>query len=630
MKNKSNIKHLIMLAITLLVFILDLHAKNTFPNSALINIKPDTTSNYPITNSVDSSKKSDVSSRLIKLIQADFAKSIPNQRNKQSLIGNIIFLHDSTYMYCDSAVFDKQNNNIEAFGNVEFIENDTIYLQGKYLYYDGNKKLAEIRDDVKLEDPSTTLITNILFYNRNEKRAYYTTGAQIINADKYLESIEGNYYVNTKDFQFFKDVLIRNPDYELVSDTVYYNANTEVAKVEGPTLIYTDNNTLYCEKGIYDSKSRQAYLNKNLGVYYDEYIIFADSAYHKQNPDYLEAYNDVILIDTSNNIKTWSEYLEYDDEANYAFISDNVVVRYIDKPEDSNTLENNDTINRIDSVNITNSTNTTSADTSFVFCDTLMAYFYLEIITDSSLKTQPGRISPPNDSINSNTHNVNDTLNLGNNNPQFEHKQDSIIPEPFEREEKESEKKLKSIHFYKNAKLVNNDAQGACDSAVYNSIDSILVMYKMPVLWFGSNEQITGDSISFYFNDSTLKYIVSENNGFLLSVDKYGSYNQISGRKVVIILKDEQVDKINIYENSRSVYFLREDNGDMIGPSFINADNIELRFSDKELSTISYNDKPEFEVLPYDKSNREREALEGLKWRGAEKIPKESTLKYCD
>ncbi len=644
-----------MLLVTLCVFMLDLnlYSQDTTTNSSIstntntdtnslinTNTNTDTDTNSSIntntssttTNSLDSTNNKNV--KLIKLIQADYAKSIPNKRNMQSLVGNIIFKHDSTIMYCDSAVFDRKNNNIEAFGNVRFIENDTITLIGRYLYYQGNIKLAEIRDDVKLEDPSTTLITNILFYDRNEQRAYYTTGAQIINADKYLESIEGNYFINTKDFTFYTNVLINNPDYELVSDTVYYNTNTEVAKVKGPTLIYTEDNTLYCEKGIYDSKNKKSYLSKNLGVYYEEYIVFADSAYHKQNPDYLEAYNNVIVIDTSNNIKAWSDYLEYDDEANYAYISDKVVIRYIDKPKDKNQPNNNNKLSpSTDNINETPENNklSPSADTSFIFCDTLMAYFYLENNIDSienNSKKTSNRISTPHDSINS--YYLSDSTNTLTYNKQFEHKQDSITPKPFERDDKKSEKKLEKAYFYHNAKLFNNDAQGACDSAIYNSIDSILVMYKMPALWFGSNEQITGDSIVFYFNDSTLKYIVSENNGFLLSVDKYGSYNQIRGKKVLINLKDEQIDKINVYDNARSIYFLREDNGDMIGPSFINSDNIELRFSDKELKTIIYNQDANFEVIPYEQSNRARESLEGLKWRGEEKIPKESTLNYTD
>ena len=44
--------------------------------------------------------------------------------NAQILVGDVVFRHDSIYMYCDSACFYEKTNSLEAFDNVKMVQGD--------------------------------------------------------------------------------------------------------------------------------------------------------------------------------------------------------------------------------------------------------------------------------------------------------------------------------------------------------------------------------------------------------------------------------------------------------------------------------------------------------------------------
>ena len=457
----------------------------------------------------------------VQLVQADIAKN-HRSGNYQLLIGDVIFKHETAILKCDSAYMNKERNDLEAFGNVHLIEDDTINLYGKYLLYNGNTKLAEIHKNVLLTDPSTTLHTDVLFYDRAKKIAYYKTGATINNGDKDLVSKKGIYYLDNKDFDFFTDVVITNPDYTLVSDTVYYNCNTEVSRTVDKTTIYKENNTLYSERGIYDSKAKKSYMKKNVEIHYNEYIIFSDSAYYDENIEYAEAYRDVIVIDTANNVKTWSEYLEYYKLMEYAFICDSAVARFID-----------------------------NTDTVFIYADTLYAEFVSETET------------------------------------------------------------IDKVHAFHKARMYNKDYQAVCDSLVYFHADSIAKLFTKPVLW-SDNNQISGDTIIAYIKDQNLQKISAFPNGFIISQDSLGAYNQIKGNVIDLFFDENKLSNVDVIGNSEVIFFLREDDGTMIGPYFITSTNAKILFEDNDISRMTNLNEPKSELIPEDKSSKDKEKLSGL------------------
>lgn len=85
------------------------------------------------------------------LLHSDILKKTLDRSDAQVVVGNVIFRHDSLYMYCDSAYYFDQRNSFEAFGNVRMEQGDTLFLYGDHLYYDGMTQIAQMRMNVRLE-----------------------------------------------------------------------------------------------------------------------------------------------------------------------------------------------------------------------------------------------------------------------------------------------------------------------------------------------------------------------------------------------------------------------------------------------------------------------------------------------
>ena len=217
------------------------------------------------------------------------------------LLDSVIFKHNSTIMFCDSAWHYFKENKFEAFGNIHINKNDSLHLYGNHLDYIGNEGIALISGDIIIKDNTMTLRTDKVSYNLDKNIASYNNGATIINKDNKLISKKGKYYSTSNKLEFKTDVELINPDYFIESDTLIFNTQTEIAYFFGPTDISSDNNFIYCENGWYNTKTDKSRFSKNAYLKNDEQKLYGDSLIYDRNIGYGLALNNISIIDTTNN-----------------------------------------------------------------------------------------------------------------------------------------------------------------------------------------------------------------------------------------------------------------------------------------------------------------------------------------
>lgn len=264
--------------------------------------------------------------RYVYLLHADETRY--NQRinpDAQILVGDVVFRHDSMYMYCDSALFYEVSNSLDAYGNVRMHQGDTLHLYGDRLHYNGDEMLAKVRDNVIMIDKQMTLTTDSLNYDRTINLGYYFNWGTVEDTLNVLTSEWGEYDTQTNEAIFNYEVTLTNPNFVLTSDTLHYNTKTQIATIVGPSNIDSDKNNIYSTLGRYYTAEEHAeLLNRSILTNEDKRLV-GDSIYYDRNNGYGEAFYNVVMDDFAGKTRLTGDYTYYNELSDSAYATQRAV-----------------------------------------------------------------------------------------------------------------------------------------------------------------------------------------------------------------------------------------------------------------------------------------------------------------
>lgn len=246
------------------------------------------------------------------------------------LIGHVILIQDSTTIYCDSAILDRDYNTFDAYGNVHMVMSDSVELFGDKMFYDGNTKIGEVYDNITLIDDRATLYTNYLRYNRFTKTAFYNQHGKIIDGDNVLVSRLGYYFTDIDEFFFIDSVVVNTPNYIINADSMRYDSKTDFVYFIGPTTMTGDDEYLFARDGWSDTQNGITSLKDNAIVKQKQHILRGDSIYYERESGFGQVFKDAVLIDTEKNIIIQGEFIEYFKELSFAYATDSAQAIIID------------------------------------------------------------------------------------------------------------------------------------------------------------------------------------------------------------------------------------------------------------------------------------------------------------
>lgn len=252
------------------------------------------------------STQQDTGKKYIEIIFAKKAKYGKGQDSAaQKLIGNVQLKHNDIFLYCDSAYFYKTSNSIKAFSRVRLVQGDTLFLTGNRINYSGETKVAEVIGNVKLEDPSTFLECKHLFYYRLDDVGSYYTGGKLYSkgSPDTLTSQKAVYYSRKQLAIFKENVVLKNPEYVMLTDTMHYSTEIKQSYFFGPTTITSDSNQIFCNAGWYNTETNKSSFYNRATVTSREQTLEGDSLYYDRNIGLGKAYGAVVLTDTINDFR---------------------------------------------------------------------------------------------------------------------------------------------------------------------------------------------------------------------------------------------------------------------------------------------------------------------------------------
>lgn len=240
-------------------------------------------------------------------------------------LGNVFVEHEGATLRCDKAYIYQDTRMIKAMGNVVVNQGDTVFQYSKYTDYDGINKKSTSWGDVFVKDETMELRTDTLYFDREKQHLYYRSGGTIKDTTNVLTSKIGNYYLADNKFQAFTSVEVINPDSKLVSNHLDYYTDSGIAELYGPSTITSEQNSIYTEKGHYNSKTNISYFLKTSKIYYDDRTIEGDSLYYNKSKGFASATGNIKVIDSINETTIKGGYAEFYKLKDSVFITDKAV-----------------------------------------------------------------------------------------------------------------------------------------------------------------------------------------------------------------------------------------------------------------------------------------------------------------
>lgn len=176
-----------------------------------------------------------------------------------------------------------------------------------------------------------------------------------------------------------------------------------------------------------------------------------------------------------------------------------------------------------------------------------------------------------------------------------------------------TEKLTRALAYY-NVRFFRNDLQGKCDSLSFTVSDSTARMRGTPVIW-AEKSQLQGDSINIVVANETIDSVLLYPNGFIIQRDTIEGYNQIKGKTITAYFKDDDIDHVYNEGNAETAYWIREEDGTLVGINFSQSSSMDIKIEDREISSIKYFKKTTETLYPKEKMTPDKELLKGFDWQ---------------
>jgi lipopolysaccharide export system protein LptA len=507
-----------------------------------------------------------------------------------SYAGNVKVRQGKTLFYADSAIINPIFNTLESFGNVHINDADKVHIYSQYLRYMGIEKKALLTNKVRLTDGKSILTTENLTYDVNLKLGTYLYGGKVVNKKTTLTSTEGNYYGDTKDIYFYKDVLLVQPDGTIKTDSLQYNTTTEVSTFISPTIIKDKKGlTIKTREGFYDIKKKIANLYKRSILEDSTFSITADE----------------IAIDSLNGLSEFrgnAVYRSKDKEQGFDMIANNI--------------KTNNKRSTIMATQIPLLIIKQGADSIFITADTLFSGRVIDLLKTKKIPN----VRPVTVDTSIKKLIIKDTVKTA--------VAKSAVKKGVPKNTIDSVKlstastppvdsTLKYFEAYKNVKIFSDSLQAVGDSLFFSGQDSVFRLFNEPIIWAQEN-QISGDTIYLFLkNKKPERLYVFENAISISKVDSSIYFNQVKGNSINALFDSTgQVHFLTAKGSAENIYYAQDEQKGFVGVNKNSCDLIEINFTDGKPKRVKFINNLEGGLLPMrGKTNHEELKLKSFNWQ---------------
>ncbi len=421
-------------------------------------------------------------------------------------------------------------------------------------------------------------------------------------------------YINEKDnsFEAFSNVHIKvNDTVDVYGSRMLYEGNTKVAELFDSVKLVDKNTVLTTDHLIYNRISKTAFYDSDGKIVNKDNVLVSKQGLYFTKTRIFHFRDEVVL--TNPDQETYSDTLIYNTNTETAYFLGPTVIRgensilygvdgWYDTKNDLTKLDkrprisNGDKIIIADSLHYENGTMFGKAMGNVSIIDTTRRV----IITGKRGEFWDEKgLSYVTDSAVAITYDSRDSL--------FMHADTLWL-------NFDEDRKAQVIRAYYGVRYYRKKLQGKCDSLVFDMKDSTIRMYNKPVIWSEKN-QLTADSIAIAISGSRADSLMMYNTAFIVSRDSTDTYNQIRGKNMIAYFVKNELARINVDGNAQTIYYVREEDGFLIGVDLAESSNMTIRLKDGEMNSISYKMNVDEDMFPESELTEEQRVLKDFSWQ---------------
>ena len=563
----------------------------------------------------------------------------------RKVVGPARFLHNNTYLLCDTAYWNIETKVIDAWGNVSLLQDETVLTSDKLTYLI-DQDLAQFRGStVQLTDKDhNTLRTRHLDYNTKDSVAVFMNGGSMRDKDgQIIESRRGTYDSKIKKFTFVENVNMFSDSVFVKTNDLVYESEKDLATFGSMTDVWKDDNMLSSRSGWYDKGRELFFFKDNVHVMSDRQEGWCDTLFFKRNTSDVDMLGNAQVTDTTRNIFALAGRIEYIDSLSKVTLTRKPAVI-------SQTTEQDE-----------------SVDTLYLGAKKLVYYTLPKFKVDSMVVVEAGKrlsalevdpvgeyrkkaaeaaakaaeeaiMNDPNlaakkkaEEMKKAAEDAKKAKKEAAENPKIEPKKslpdslgltDSLsVSDSLAKQLQKVElppKDTTDIGFLEaisDVRIYKKNLQIVCDSLLYSDLDSLVRMFKGPLIWQEEKRQYSADSVSLVVKGGALKKASLMSEAFVTIEEDTTHYNQIKSTEMLAFFDPKGgLERFDALGGATALFYV-EENDVLATVNKTDSKMLSANFKDGDLQRIYYYDQPKNDGFPTVQLTKEERRLKGFNWQ---------------
>ncbi|MDO5322238.1 MAG: OstA-like protein [Bacteroidia bacterium] len=586
---------------------------------------------------------------LVRLIQASSLELKEVNGNSVRKAYDATFLHNGTFLICDSALWNVDTKIINCEGHVQLLQDETELTSDRLDYFI-DEDLAQFRGSiVQLRNKKENVLrTRNLDYNTKDSVAMFVGGGAMRDADgQIIESDRGTYESTIKLFTFNGNVNMFTDSVFVKTTSMKYDSDRSFADFITYIDFWKEGNMLSGNKGWYNRNTETFFFRDKVHALTEDKEVWCDTLYYYRNT------NDAILRghaqvqDTTRNTFAIADHIFYQDSISRATLRKRAAVAI--KTEQDGKVDTlycgadtlvHQSVKRCDIPDYIVAD--AVARLEEIMADPVSSYRRkaaedaaraAEAAKAEKMKganprgrnaagqksqAEPAAVpeAPAADTLSAPADSL--PVPAGT----FDAVADTLAaPADTVAAPAPDTTKIGFVHGRGHVKMFRKDLQLSCDSLYYSDLDSIARFFIDPIIWNEGNRQYTSDSLFVLVKSGGVDRASLMSNAFILTQEAENYYDQIKGTDVMAFFDSTSaLRRFDALGGATALFYLQE-NDEFATVNKVESKMLSALLKDGSVEKVYYFDSPKNDAYPIAQLPQKESRMRGFNWM-PEKRPK--------